>query len=162
MKNEKVSKLFEFAGDLKVSFYWKTVRIVQQFIVVIKEVRWRTQFFPPFFFTCGLMPSIFNDGGTRRLSGILTCPKSTAKADRDKKIFHMLKSENKHNFYGFLITFAPNAKVTDIKDRELRWKCQDNGFLVITTQWCLFAILIGDLHSIWWWLLTATDPEFGI
>lgn len=32
------------------------------------------------FFTCGLMPSIFSEGGTLRPSGRRTCPKSTVNA----------------------------------------------------------------------------------
>lgn len=43
-----------------------------------------------FLFTCGLMPNIFNDGGTLAFSGMRTCPKSTVKAvgDGEKSVIN--------------------------------------------------------------------------
>lgn len=44
------------------------------------------------YFTCGLMPNIFNEGGTLALSGILTWAKSTANASHHTPKWPMSKT----------------------------------------------------------------------
>lgn len=62
----------------------------------------------------------------------------------------------------FIFTFTPNAEMTDIKNCQIRWKCQNDCFPVVTTKWRFFSIFIGNLHSIRWWFLTSSNPKFGI
>jgi len=61
-----------------------------------------------------------------------------------------------------MLTFTPNAKMSDIKDRQIARQSQHDRLFVVTSQWRLFSILIGNSDAIWRWLWSTANPELCI
>ena len=58
--------------------------------------------------------------------------------------------------------FAPDAKVANVKDRQVTGQRQDDRLLVVPPQRILLAVLVGDADALGGGLLSTTHPELGV